>query len=168
MRAVAKARVFLRSPVLRDEAEFLRLMRRSARLHRGWVSPPNTPQRFRASLAAARRAGTRTYLICLARDGAIAGYATLSQICGGPFRSAYLGFTGGSPYVGAGYMTEGIGRVLREAFITLGLHRVEANIQPENTKSLGLVQRAGFPEICSIAMFIYTTRESPRRTLAPS
>jgi [ribosomal protein S5]-alanine N-acetyltransferase len=34
--------------------------------------------------------------------------------------------------------------VLREAFLTLRLHRVEANIQPGNAASIALVQRLGF------------------------
>ncbi|MFJ7948779.1 GNAT family N-acetyltransferase, partial [Streptomyces sp. NPDC096354] len=34
--------------------------------------------------------------------------------------------------------------VIQFAFTDLGLHRLEANIQPENTASLKLVQRLGF------------------------
>ncbi len=34
--------------------------------------------------------------------------------------------------------------VLREAFTTLRLHRLEANIQPGNRASILLVQRCGF------------------------
>ena len=34
--------------------------------------------------------------------------------------------------------------MLREAFVTQKLHRVEANIQPDNTPSIALVERLGF------------------------
>jgi ribosomal-protein-alanine N-acetyltransferase len=41
-------------------------------------------------------------------------------------------------------MTEGLALVLRHAFRRLGLHRLEANIQPENLASRRLVRRLGF------------------------
>jgi ribosomal-protein-alanine N-acetyltransferase len=41
-------------------------------------------------------------------------------------------------------MTEGVRLVMRHAFGPLGLHRLEANIQPANTASLALVRRLGF------------------------
>jgi ribosomal-protein-alanine N-acetyltransferase len=41
-------------------------------------------------------------------------------------------------------MAEGLELVLRVAFRRLKLHRVEANVQPSNTRSLALVRRAGF------------------------
>ncbi len=41
-------------------------------------------------------------------------------------------------------MREGIELVLRHAFVTLRLHRVEANIQPGNKASIALAQGAGF------------------------
>ncbi len=41
-------------------------------------------------------------------------------------------------------MTEGLELVLREAFTTLKLHRIEANIQPGNAPSIALVARCGF------------------------
>ena len=41
-------------------------------------------------------------------------------------------------------MTEALGLVLREAFTKLGLHRLEANIQPGNTASIALAKRCGF------------------------
>jgi len=41
-------------------------------------------------------------------------------------------------------MREGLALVLRHAFGALGLHRLEANIQPDNDASITLVKGAGF------------------------
>ncbi len=41
-------------------------------------------------------------------------------------------------------MAEGVGLVVRYAFEELRLHRLEAQIQPENRASLALVRRVGF------------------------
>ena len=41
-------------------------------------------------------------------------------------------------------MTEGLEMVLRHAFGTLALHRVEVNVQPDNAPSIALAERLGF------------------------
>lgn len=41
-------------------------------------------------------------------------------------------------------MTEGLRLVITYAFEKLHLHRLEANIQPKNIKSIALVKRCGF------------------------
>ena len=41
-------------------------------------------------------------------------------------------------------MRKGLSLVLSKCFEELGLHRLEANIQPENENSKKLVQRLGF------------------------
>lgn len=41
-------------------------------------------------------------------------------------------------------MTEAVGIILSYAFKTLKLHRLEANVQPNNTPSINILKRAGF------------------------
>ena len=41
-------------------------------------------------------------------------------------------------------MTSGLASVIGQAFGKLGLHRLEANIQPGNAASIALVRRLGF------------------------
>lgn len=139
-----RARVHVRAIAAGDEAEFVERVRASRALHRPWTDLPDTPARFGELLA---RAGARTdavFVIVRDEDGAIVGVAHLSQIFLGSFRSAYLGFSAFVPFAGQGYMTEGLRLVLRDAFDRLGLHRVEANVQPGNERSIALVERLGF------------------------
>ncbi len=72
------------------------------------------------------------------------GVYNVSQIYYGHLRSAYLGYYAFTPFSGQGYMSEGIRLTLRHAFGPLKLHRLEANIQPENEPSRALVKGAGF------------------------
>ena len=77
-------------------------------------------------------------------DGGLAGVFTLSQIVLGHFCSAYLGAYALAPYAGRGLMAEGLDLLLQHAFERAGLHRVEANIQPGNVRSIRLFERGGF------------------------
>ena len=74
------------------------------------------------------------------------GSINVSEIVRGNFRSAYLGYQIAAPFAGQGYMTEALQLALRFAFRELGLHRVEANVQPGNAASIALVRRAGFTQ----------------------
>jgi ribosomal-protein-alanine N-acetyltransferase len=72
------------------------------------------------------------------------GVVNLNEIVRGAFQSAYLGYYAFAPLAGQGLMTEGLALTVRHAFGRLGLHRVEANIQPGNRASRALVRRLGF------------------------
>jgi ribosomal-protein-alanine N-acetyltransferase len=139
-----RAKVRIRPPVPEDEAEFVERVRASRSLHASWTDLPDTPARFAELLTRADAPTDAVFLIARADDGAIAGIAHLSQMFLGNFRSAYLGYSAFVPFDGKGYMTEGLRLVLREAFGPLGLHRVEANVQPDNERSIALVERLGF------------------------
>ena len=136
--------MFLAAPSAHHRDEFLALVRMSRRVLSPWVSPPASRAAFAAYLRRARRATERAFIVCRREDRAIAGVINVSQIFHGNFRSAYLGYYAGAPFMGQGYMSEGLLLVLRHAFGALGLHRLEANIQPKNRASIRLVRRAGF------------------------
>jgi [ribosomal protein S5]-alanine N-acetyltransferase len=144
--------VYLRPPRSADARAFFAAVKASRKLHGAWVQPPATPARFAQFVRrfggfasrdplAATHAG---FLVCRCDDDAIVGVLNLSEIVRGLFQSAYLGYYAFSPHAGAGYMAEGLELTLAIAFRVLKLHRVEANIQPANLRSLALARDAGF------------------------
>jgi ribosomal-protein-alanine N-acetyltransferase len=136
--------VRLSPPVEADREEFLTLMRESRGFHRPWAAVPVDDARFDAYLADARKPDYEPLLVRRSEDAAIVGFFNISQITHGPLQSAYLGYAVGERFAGQGYMREGIEHALRHAFVVLGLHRLEANIQPGNEASLALARAAGF------------------------
>ena len=137
-------KVYLRHPAREDWEEFLSLVSVSRGLHRPWVYPPSNEPAFRAYVD---RASSERFLgcfVCLLQTGAIVGVANLSEIVRGLFQSAYLGFYGHIAYSGRGLMREGLLLLLRHTFRKVKLHRIEANVQPENGRSLALIRALGF------------------------
>ena len=136
--------VYLRKVVAQDQGEFLQLMRASMDIHRPWITPPTTPQMFRNYMQRIRRSDGEGYAICRTADDCIVGVINLNHIVRGTFQNASLGYYVGLPYQGNGYMQQGLEQLMRLAFTTLGLHRLEANIQPDNERSKKLVAACGF------------------------
>ncbi|HTM01479.1 MAG TPA: GNAT family protein [Candidatus Omnitrophota bacterium] len=137
-------RVVLEPPRPADEAALLEMNRASLEFHRGRAFTPTTHEHYARYLAACRQPNFLGLLVKRRDDGAVVGAVELSQIVLGVFRSAYLGYYLGAAYAGQGLMTEALALTLNHAFTTMGLHRVEANIQPDNAASLALVAKLGF------------------------
>lgn len=133
----------LETPSAKLREEFLAAVARSRDLHRPWAYPPSTRDAFHAAIERLKLKTQLSYWI-RAETGELAGVINVSEIVRGNFRSAYLGFYAFVPYAGRGYMKRGLRAVLDEVFSRHRLHRVEANIQPGNAASRGLVQRIGF------------------------
>ncbi len=140
----AGERAYLRRPSARDRDELLERARASRRLHGSWEHAPSDEGAFQEYLGRARRPQNACFFVCRTEDDAIAGVVNLSQIFYGPLRSAYLGYYALAPFERQGYTTEGVRLVLRHAFGHLRLHRVEANVQPDNSASIALLKRLGF------------------------
>ena len=79
-------------------------------------------------------------------EDALVGTYAISQIFQGNFKSAFLGYYGFEPFAGQGYMSDGMRLVLRHAFGSLRLHRLQANVQPGNERSIGLLRATGWRE----------------------
>jgi ribosomal-protein-alanine N-acetyltransferase len=77
-------------------------------------------------------------------DETLLGAITLDNIRRGPAQAGTLGYWIGAPHARQGYMREAIEAVVRNAFDTLDLSRIEAACLPENAASRGLLERCGF------------------------
>lgn len=141
--ALQGPRVTLRTLESTDAEAFMRGVARSSDLHGAWVQPAADRASFDAYLARAGATFAPFGVFCR-DDGELAGVINVSQIVLGFFCSAYLGYFAFSSYQRRGLMCEGLELVLHSAFEHMGLHRLEANIQPQNAASIALVRRCGF------------------------
>ena len=138
------ARVRLSSLCHDDAGALVAFHVQNRAFHAPWVSPFTDMDAFEPWFAQRVTGNHVTWLAREVSTDAIAGVFNLGHIVMGPLCSAYLGYYGAARLAGKGYMTEALGLVVRAAFDDLGLHRIEANIQPGNAASIALARRAGF------------------------
>jgi ribosomal-protein-alanine N-acetyltransferase len=137
----------------RDAAEWGRL--RLA--NRDWLTPwepslglsweqRHSPAAYRAMRrATTRRARLGTSLPFAIRvDGRLAGQVTIDNIVRGALRSGFLGYWIDRDVAGRGMASLAVALVCDHAFSQVGLHRLQADIRPENGPSQRLVERLGF------------------------
>ncbi|MGN6299680.1 MAG: GNAT family N-acetyltransferase [Angustibacter sp.] len=112
---------------------------------------PVDPRRIESDLA--EQSPTRRTFVLLADDPAgshgLVGRVNVSNIVRGTFHSASIGYDAYDPYAGRGLFREGL-RLAVEVCLRpehaggLGLHRVEANVQPGNVRSALVLRSLGF------------------------
>ena len=137
-------RVRLERPSARRERDYLRAALRSKALHRGWVVAAATPEEYRRYLRHARRANQESFFVVDSASGELAGVVNVNDIVRHAELSGRLGYYAFTPHAGRGFMREALALVVTRAFRELGLHRLEANIQPGNRRSIALVEALGF------------------------
>ncbi len=137
----------------RDAAEWSRLRLANEEWLRPWEPTTGLPWRERHTPAAyrtmrrvlVRRARLGTSLpFALRVDGRLAGQVTLDNIVRGALRSGYLGYWIDREVAGRGMASLAVALVCDHVFGAVGLHRIEADIRPENLPSQRLVERLGF------------------------
>ncbi|HRQ72439.1 MAG TPA: GNAT family protein [Phycisphaerales bacterium] len=143
-------RLILRHPNRRDREAYLALRRASRAFLEPWepLPPPGGDafgdDQFARLLDTCDTDLSQRTLACLRDGGAIIGQVSLGGILRGPLQSCFVGYWIGEQFIRRGYGTEAVGLAVRFAFGALGLHRVEANIQPHNEASKALARRVGF------------------------
>jgi ribosomal-protein-alanine N-acetyltransferase len=96
--------------------------------------------------------GRRTFIIhALTPEGDhdIVGKVNISDVVRGRFESAAMGYDSYDPYAGRGLFAAGLRQVLNLLFAPetaggMGLHRIQAAVQPGNVRSAGLLRSLGF------------------------
>jgi [ribosomal protein S5]-alanine N-acetyltransferase len=137
----------------RDAAEWSRLRLANEDWLRPWEPTAaltwearHTPAAYRAMrrmLAQRARVGT-SLPFAIRVDGRLAGQVTLDNVVRGALRSGYLGYWIDRAVAGRGMASLAVALVCDHAFGAVGLHRVEADIRPENGPSRRLVEGLGF------------------------
>jgi ribosomal-protein-alanine N-acetyltransferase len=139
-------RLRLRRLVLED-APGLHLAFSDADAMRFWDGPPSrrvdeTEERIRRSLAA-DPSWHVAWAVLARQDDRFIGMVNYHGRQDAHRRSA-LGWILVPRYERQGYMAEAVRALLTHCFDTLRLHRIEAEIEPANTRSIRLAERLGF------------------------
>lgn len=137
----------------RDAAEWSRVRQ----ANQDWLSPwepsstipwaaRHTPAAYRGMRrVVARRARLGTSVpFALRVEGRLAGQITVDNIVRGALRSGYLGYWIDRGVAGRGMASLAVALVCDHVFGQVGLHRLQADIRPENLPSQRLVERLGF------------------------
>lgn len=160
-RVLRTRRLLIRPLVLADFTEYVRFRAVSAEHLRPWepLPPADKPAeeyaRFVIEQAMARAAadqGARFVAVwcedAQTTEGPIAGLFNLNNLVRGAFQNADAGWSVSAEHIGRGVASEGVHGLLTLAFAPpprgLGLHRVQANIDPVNIRSLRVAEKCGF------------------------
>ena len=147
--ALSDGSVTIRSIHIRDA----RALEKELAGNRSWLrqweaTSPHGPASFdtRAgirSLLAGARAGTAVPF-AIEVDGEFAGQLNVSSIAYGSLSSATTGYWVAQRFAGQNVTPTAVAMATDHCFFTLGLHRMEICIRPENAPSLRVVEKLGF------------------------
>jgi [ribosomal protein S5]-alanine N-acetyltransferase len=108
------------------------------------MDSPDTPERYARYLARADRADCACFLVRHVGCGGLVGFININNIVRGSLQGGSLGYAAFASHAGRGLLTQGLRAVIAVGFGELRLHRLEAQIQPGNTRSINVVKRLGF------------------------
>jgi ribosomal-protein-alanine N-acetyltransferase len=144
--------VFLRHPTMGDYAEWAEL-RALSRQHLTpwepqWARDELARSSFRRRLRQYQREQKEdmgyAFLIFRQGDARLLGGLSISNVRRGVAQAASVGYWIGAPNTGRGHMTDAVKAMLPYAFVTLGLHRLEAACLPHNAASTRVLLKVGF------------------------
>jgi [ribosomal protein S5]-alanine N-acetyltransferase len=144
--------VLLRPPRLRDARTWSEVRLRNEEWLAPWepTSPVRWPDRSAPSawapmvsaLRKSARSGTMLPFVII-YGGRLTGQIDVSNVVHGVLRSCTVGYWVDAEVAGRGIATTALALVIDHCFRSVGLHRVEVDIRPENVASLRVVQKLG-------------------------
>lgn len=146
-----------------DESDFHEVRRHNVEWLAPWDAtapqPMPTARRFADMLAhqnAEARAGRALPLGIFCEPGReFVGQVTVSNITRGSFWSCAVGYWVSRAVAGRGIVPTAVALVGDHCLQTLGLHRIEINIRPENAASLAVVRKLGFRDEGERARYLH-------------
>ncbi len=144
--------VRLRSPKWADFEDWANLRRENEEFLTPWEPEwdPNHLNRnsYKTRLGALKRMAQdgrgQAFHIFRDSDNRLIGACNITQVQGHPAHSADLGYWIGQNYSRQGYARAAVRAAIRFCFDELGLHRIQAAVQPSNTPSVNLLEAVGF------------------------
>jgi ribosomal-protein-alanine N-acetyltransferase len=86
----------------------------------------------------------RSYSFMIWRGSTLVGQIKMGGIIFGALRGAHIGYWIDRNYANRGYTTQAVQLMTDFGFHTLGLHRIEINVRPENEASCRVAEKAGY------------------------
>jgi [ribosomal protein S5]-alanine N-acetyltransferase len=142
--SMANPRILVRGLAAYDESAFVASAAESFQFHRKWIKLPTESDEFKKYLSRFDDENAFFFVICDADSDSIAGFVSLTGIEREPYCRGRLGYGVFEQYARMGYISAGLTYVINLAFGSLELHRLEADIQPDNYPSKRLIEKMGF------------------------
>ena len=142
--STAPPEVRLRPLNTKDENAFMQGLRESRDLLKPWVQVPLSRKAFQHYVLEMNTADDRAWAVIRSDTRELAGVVELRDIFYGDFKNAYLIYYGFQSHLRQGLMRQAVQQTIHIAFKRLKLHRLEANIQPDNLASIALLRSCGF------------------------
>jgi ribosomal-protein-alanine N-acetyltransferase len=151
---LAEGRVGVRPIRTRDAAAWREVRDRNRDWLRRWeaTTPPGSPSlrqpTFRQMVRYLRSEAShgRMLPMVVTFDGRFVGQLTVAGITWGSMCSAHVGYWIDQAVAGRGIMPTAVALITDHCFLSVGLHRIEVNIRPDNAASRRVVEKLGFRE----------------------
>lgn len=111
--------------------------------HEAWTSRGQAEALYRSIVEHAHNGTLFQWAVTEPDRDQLIGTATLSAI-NRTHRSCMIGYALIPAYQGKGYAREAVGALIRHAFTDLNLHRIGADLEPDNVGSRGVLDAHGF------------------------
>ena len=109
------------------------------------VGDRSSPSAWAPMVSALRKAARNGTMLpfVISYGGRVAGQLDVSNIVHGVLRCCTVGYWVDAAVAGRGLATTALALAVDHCFTTVGLHRVEVDIRPENAASLRVVEKLG-------------------------